>query len=48
MPSRKPLILRCFVKWEVIAKLEREGRAQATLSKNRWLLDFAYPMFGEN
>jgi integrase len=32
---------------EVIAKLEREGRAQATLTKKRWLLDFAYPIFGD-
>jgi integrase len=32
---------------EVIAKLEREGRAQATLIKKRWLLDFAYPTFGD-
>jgi integrase len=32
---------------EVIAKLEREGRAKATLDKTRWLLDFAYPMFGD-
>jgi integrase len=32
---------------EVIAKLEREGRAQATLSKRRWLLDFAFPAFGD-
>jgi integrase len=32
---------------EVIAKLEREGRAQATVTKKRWLLDFAYPMFGD-
>jgi Arm DNA-binding domain len=32
---------------QVIAKLEREGRAQATLSKKRWLLDFAYPTFGD-
>jgi integrase len=32
---------------EVIAKLEREGRAQATLNKKRWLLDFAYPTFGD-
>ncbi len=32
---------------EVIAKLEREGRAQATLSKTRWLLDFAFPAFGD-
>ena len=31
---------------EVIAKLEREGRAQVTLTKKRWLLDFAYPAFG--
>src|SRR5271157_3414915 len=27
---------------EVIAKQEREGRAHATLSKRRWLLDFAF------
>jgi integrase len=32
---------------EVIAKLEREGRAHATLSKKRWLLDFAYPTLGD-
>jgi hypothetical protein len=32
---------------EVIAKLGREGRAQATLTKKRWLLDFAYPTFGD-
>jgi integrase len=32
---------------EVIAKLEREGRAHATLSKRRWLLDFALPAFGD-
>jgi integrase len=32
---------------EVIAKLEREGRSQATLTKKRWLLEFAYPMFGD-
>jgi integrase len=32
---------------EVIAKLEREGRAQATVTKKRWLLDFAYPTFGD-
>jgi integrase len=32
---------------EVIAKLEREGRARATLAKKKWLLDFAYPTFGD-
>jgi integrase len=32
---------------ELIAKLEREGRAQATLTKKRWLLDFAFPAFGD-
>jgi integrase len=32
---------------EVISKLEREGRAHATLSKKRWLLDFAFPAFGD-
>ena len=32
---------------EVIAKQEREGRAQVTLSKKRWLLEFAFPAFGD-
>jgi integrase len=32
---------------ELIGKLEREGRAQATLAKTRWLLSFAYQMFGD-
>ena len=32
---------------EVIAKLQREGRAQVTIAKKRWLLDFAYPAFGD-
>src|SRR5205807_1859159 len=29
---------------EVIAKLEREGRAPVTLAKKRWLFEFAYPV----
>jgi integrase len=32
---------------ELIAKIEREGRAQVTLAKKRWLLAFAYPAFGD-
>ena len=32
---------------EVLAKMEKEGRADATLAKKRWLLDFAYPAFGD-
>jgi integrase len=32
---------------EVIAKFEREGRAQPTLSKRRWLLGFAVSAFGD-
>jgi len=32
---------------EVLAKLEREGRAEVTLAKKRWLLDFAYRAIGE-
>ena len=32
---------------EVIAKSEREGRAQVTLAKKKWLLDFAFPAFGD-
>jgi len=31
---------------EVLAKLEKEGRADVTLTKKRWLLDFAYAAFG--
>jgi integrase len=32
---------------EVLSKLEREGRAHVTLGKKRWLLDFAFPAFGD-
>jgi integrase len=32
---------------EVLKKLEREGRADVTLVKKRWLLDFAYPVIGK-
>jgi hypothetical protein len=32
---------------ELIAKVEREGRAQVTVDKKRWLLAFAYPAFGD-
>ena len=32
---------------EVLAKLEKEGHADVTLTKKRWLLDFAYPAFGD-
>jgi integrase len=32
---------------EVLAKLKKEGRAEVTLTKKRWLLDFAYPAFGD-
>jgi integrase len=32
---------------ELIVKWEREGRAEATLSKKHWLLSFAYPAFGD-
>src|SRR5262249_40211458 len=32
---------------EVVAKLERERRAQATLTKKRWLLNFAFSAFGD-
>ena len=32
---------------EVLAKLEKEGRAEVTLTKKRWLLDFAYAAFGD-
>lgn len=31
---------------EWVARLETEGRAEATLTKTRWLLDFAYPTLG--
>src|SRR5271155_2680968 len=32
---------------EMMGKLEREGRAQVTLTKKQWLLDFAFPAFGD-
>jgi integrase len=32
---------------EAVAKLEREGRAHVTIAKKRWLLDFAFPAFGD-
>ncbi|HLN37728.1 MAG TPA: Arm DNA-binding domain-containing protein, partial [Xanthobacteraceae bacterium] len=32
---------------EVLAKMEKEGRSDATLTKKRWLLDFAYPTLGD-
>ena len=32
---------------EWYAKVEKEGRAEVTLAKIKWLLDFAYPMIGE-
>jgi integrase len=32
---------------EVLAKLEKEGRADVTLTKKRWLLDFAHPALGD-
>lgn len=32
---------------EYIAKIEKEGRASATLGKIRWLVDFARPKLGE-
>jgi integrase len=31
---------------EVLGKLEKEGLADVTLTKKRWLLDFAYPALG--
>ena len=32
---------------EVLVKLKREGCADVTLAKKRWLFDFAYPTIGE-
>jgi integrase len=32
---------------ELMAKVEREGRAHVTLMKKRWLLDFAFPAIGD-
>jgi integrase len=32
---------------ELLAKVEREGRAEVTLDKKRWLLAFAFPAFGD-
>jgi hypothetical protein len=31
---------------ELLQKMAREGRAEATLTKTRWLLEFAYPSLG--
>jgi integrase len=36
-----------IVAGEVISKLQREGRAQVTLVKKRWLLDFAFRAFAD-
>ncbi len=33
---------------ELIRKMQREGRAAATLTKTRWLLEFAFASFGDN
>lgn len=33
---------------EWVAKCEREGRAEVTLDKIRWLLDMAYPLIGSH
>lgn len=33
---------------EYIDRIEREGRATKTLSKTKWLLDFAYPILGDH
>jgi len=32
---------------ELVAKLDREGRAKITMTKKRWLLDFAFASFGD-
>lgn len=32
---------------ELLAKVKREGKADITISKKRWLLDMAYPAIGE-
>lgn len=32
---------------EYVAKMEREGRAEATINKIKWLLDFARPLLGD-
>jgi Arm DNA-binding domain len=32
---------------ELLAKVQREGRADVTLSKKRWLRAFAFPAFGD-
>ncbi|MBN9222776.1 MAG: tyrosine-type recombinase/integrase [Mesorhizobium sp.] len=32
---------------EYVEKLKKEGRADRTISKVKWLLDFAYPTFGD-
>jgi len=33
---------------ECIDRIEKEGRADETISKTKWLLDFAYPVLGDH
>lgn len=37
----------CVIAGELIAKLEREGKADVTISKRRWLLEKAFPKLGD-
>ena len=32
---------------EYVARIEKEGRADTTITKTKWLLDFAYPTLGD-
>ncbi len=46
--DRRALVGNTFreVANEMLAKVQREGRADVTLAKKRWLLAFAFPAFG--
>jgi len=36
-----------IVAGEYVARIEKEGRADTTITKTKWLLDFAYPVLGD-
>ena len=44
--SRRDKYFRIIAE-ELLAKYEREGRAEITLAKHRWLYSFAYPSLGD-
>ena len=45
--KRSSVITFRLIAEELLDKMQREGRAPATLTKTRWLLEFAFAMIGE-